>query len=209
MKSIYGDSFKYVTRIYNGHSADITQSKDKYFKPELKELCSETSILCVGNLTGTKGFDQVILAMDKLEDVVLLIAGIGKDREKLRDLAKEVGVSDRVFFLGYVNNISSLMVSSNLLVIPSRSEGFPLVLLEAVSLGVPLLTSDIDIFKEIFTSLEVPRFELGNINDLASKASVILEGYDTSLASMKYDKCYTKAVMQSKYIDNYYKLVNR
>lgn len=127
------------------------------FEPDQLEAQSEKNcevtlppgpiVLAVGRLSEQKGFDVLIkahaLALNQGAPFHhVLIAGEGPDLTKLKALAAELGVSDTVTFPGFVSNPLSLMKQADLFVLPSRWEGFPLALCEAVLLGVPTIASD-------------------------------------------------------------------
>jgi glycosyltransferase involved in cell wall biosynthesis len=70
-----------------------------------------------------------------------VVAGDGPLRQQLADLAEDLGLKSRVHFLGFRSNASALMKSLDVLVVPSLSEGSPLVTLEAMAAGVPVVAS--------------------------------------------------------------------
>lgn len=93
-----------------------------------------------------KGLDNMIRAFAKVrtvnKDVVLDIAGKGSrtNVDKLKELAKELKVVDYVNFLGFQEDVASLMKSHSLLVLSSRSEGFGMVIIEAMACGCPVVS---------------------------------------------------------------------
>ena len=94
-----------------------------------------------GFLEPLKGIDDLITAFallaQDLPDAVLLVAGEGPDRERLRVLSEALDVSDRVFLLGYLNPVAPLLASLDVFVSPSHSEALGRSILEAMALGVP------------------------------------------------------------------------
>ena len=72
----------------------------------------------------------------------LVIAGDGPEAQRLRDLVDALGLQSRVTLAGNVRNLSALMRCADAFVLPSRYEGFPNVLLEALACGVPSVATD-------------------------------------------------------------------
>lgn len=77
-----------------------------------------------------------------ISDVVLLFAGDGKLREALEEESKALGMSDKVQFLGFREDISDLLMAADLLVMPSIFEGLTIAAIEAQSSGIYCLLSD-------------------------------------------------------------------
>jgi glycosyltransferase involved in cell wall biosynthesis len=113
-------------------------------------LAGKRVLLTVGRLAGEeryKGFDEVLDVLGDLpSDVVYLIAGGGNDQPRLRLLADELGISDRVRFTGGFREEDKpdLYSLADVCVMPSRGEGFGFVFLEALASGVSVVGSKYD-----------------------------------------------------------------
>ncbi len=109
-----------------------------------------------GTLIFRKGVDLMLEAIASLaedgHDFRLVLAGEGKERRAFEELAVEKGVADRVRFLGMVKDAWRLLPLYDIFALPSRSEGFPLALLEAGAVGVESVVSDLPIVKECFVN---------------------------------------------------------
>lgn len=103
-------------------------------------------ILAAGRLAHQKGFDVLIRALAAVPahtpELQLVIAGDGPDGQVLRDLAAQLGLGSRVSFAGQVRDLGALMQEAVAFILPSRYEGFPNVLLEALAAGVPCVAAD-------------------------------------------------------------------
>lgn len=114
-----------------------------------------------------KNLQQVVEALPMMPGVGFMVIGDGPEREMLSHMAQRLGVEDRVLLLGRRAAAYRYIPLFDLFVIPSRSEGFPLGLLEAAALGKASVSSDIGVFEETFDSEELPRFRLDDPEDLA------------------------------------------
>jgi glycosyltransferase involved in cell wall biosynthesis len=102
-------------------------------------------ILAVGRLAYQKAFDILIRAFSivrKNRPVRLLILGEGNKRPALEFLIKQLGLEQDVNLMGFVQNPYSYMARASLFVLPSKWEGLPTVLVEAMYLGVPIVATD-------------------------------------------------------------------
>jgi glycosyltransferase involved in cell wall biosynthesis len=102
-------------------------------------------VLAVGRLVDYKGFIYLLQAM-RMVDATLLLVGTGPLDAALQKSAQEFGVSQKVRFLGRVDNLQKYYRASSLFVLPSisRAEAFGLVQLEAMAAGVPVINTDLN-----------------------------------------------------------------
>lgn len=117
-------------------------------RAELGVAAGDRLVAAVGRLVGQKGFDDVIRALPAVLGAVptarLVIVGDGPLRARLAALAREAGVESHVSLLGFRSDVPDFLRAADVLVIPSRREGFPMVTLEAMALGTPVVATAID-----------------------------------------------------------------
>ncbi|HBO45907.1 MAG TPA: hypothetical protein DD670_18700, partial [Planctomycetaceae bacterium] len=77
-------------------------------------------------------------------DCDLVLVGHGPQRCELERLAAEKGISERVHFLGFRADVPAILARSSLLVLPSRWEGMPNVVLEAMAAGLPVIATNVE-----------------------------------------------------------------
>jgi len=99
--------------------------------------------LILARLEAEKGVDIAIRAAAAIPEIDLVIAGEGSCRATLETTARELGIADRVHFLGYRTDPATLLVNADVFVLSSLVEGFPLSVVEAMAAGVPVVASDI------------------------------------------------------------------
>jgi glycosyltransferase involved in cell wall biosynthesis len=102
-------------------------------------------IVSVGRLTRQKGYPYLLQAFSIVKSSQpcrLLLIGEGEDRTKLIEMAKELGIEADVEFLGFQENPFKYMVCSSLFVLSSLFEGFGNVIVEAMTLGLPVISTD-------------------------------------------------------------------
>jgi len=117
-------------------------SGNRISRRDLKIPDSATVALAAGRLHPNKAFDVLIHALEKTKNIYLLVAGEGQDKQKLEKLARTLGVSERVRFLGWRDDIQDLMASADMLVSPSRIEPLGNVILEAWAAGLPVVATN-------------------------------------------------------------------
>jgi glycosyltransferase involved in cell wall biosynthesis len=112
-------------------------------------------LICVGRLAPSKGQDTLIQAVALLKDAVpelsVEFVGDGPRKAAYQRLAEELGVADRCAFIGYVSHdeVLARMATASVCVLPSRSEAFGLVNIEAMAVGTPVVASNIGGIPEI------------------------------------------------------------
>jgi GalNAc-alpha-(1->4)-GalNAc-alpha-(1->3)-diNAcBac-PP-undecaprenol alpha-1,4-N-acetyl-D-galactosaminyltransferase len=106
----------------------------------------ESMVLAVGRLSHEKGFDLLIRAFSvisqEFNDWRLVIIGEGLEHRALQRLSEQLKLGDRVEFRSPVKDIESWMSRAGLVVQPSRFEGFPNVVLEAMGMGAAVISAD-------------------------------------------------------------------
>jgi len=153
-------------------------------------------VLLVGRLEKVKGIDILLKAINILKnkyrkDLKIAIAGDGSLKENLKNLVKELKIDNEVNFLGNRKDVEKLMYCSKILVLPSRYEGFGLVIIEAMSRQLPIIATRVggipDIIENNKDGLLVPP---ENPEELAKAIDRLLENKHlrTELAKNAYKK---------------------
>jgi teichuronic acid biosynthesis glycosyltransferase TuaC len=101
--------------------------------------------ISVGNLVPLKGHDLAIAMLKEVPGLLLWIVGAGPERGRLETLARDLGLAERVRFLGAVPpaDMPAVYSAADLLVLASEREGWPNVLLEAMACGARVVTTDV------------------------------------------------------------------
>lgn len=116
----------------------------------------------VGRLIPLKRVDGLLEALKELPDLGLVVVGDGPERPRLERLARDLGVSDRVYFAGQRSKKEALglMAACDLFVLNSAHEGLPYVVLEAMALGLPVVATAVggtpEVVRDGETGLLVP-----------------------------------------------------
>lgn len=97
----------------------------------------------VGRLSPEKGYDVAIRALTGLPGATFVLVGDGAERPRLEALAGELGVAERVEVIGWSSEPRRYLPGFDVFVLPSRQEGFPLAVVEAMLAGVPVVASDV------------------------------------------------------------------
>ena len=97
----------------------------------------------IGRFEPQKGFDLLIRALAHIDGVSLVLVGEGSERPRLEELAESVGVADRVVWQGWTDEARSYLGTFDVVALPSRFEGFPLALLEALLARSAVVATDV------------------------------------------------------------------
>ncbi|HFV0869601.1 TPA: glycosyltransferase family 4 protein, partial [Escherichia coli] len=173
----------YKKRLINRHILSVSNGRplDNHIKRKYKNLRELKEKTVIGSLCGLnprKGLEQILYAMVNHKNIHFRIAGEGGEKNNLIRLAKKLKVYNRVDFVGFVDERIKFLDTIDIFVLPSRAEGFPLALLEAMRFGLPCIASDIDVIRESFDSNIILQFKLDNIPDLENKIDAVIKSYD-------------------------------
>jgi glycosyltransferase involved in cell wall biosynthesis len=128
--------------------------------PPPPRVASGPIVGSLGRLDGVKGHDVLVRALPLLPEVTAVLVGDGTERNALEALAADLGVADRLRILGWLEDGRRQLGGFDVFVLPSRSEGLPLALLEAMLAGLPVVASDVgsvgEAVREGETGLLVP-----------------------------------------------------
>jgi glycosyltransferase involved in cell wall biosynthesis len=140
-------------------------------------------IVYVGRLVKYKHVDDLILAFSRLNlDAELYIVGDGPERQNLEFLVRKLGIENKVVFTGFTNEERKieLIKSSHVLVLPSTTEGFGIVLIEAMAAKTPPIATDIPPLRELLGDEEMGLlFQPRRVDELQNKLERLLK--DTKL----------------------------
>ncbi|MES9969194.1 MAG: glycosyltransferase family 4 protein [Candidatus Thiodiazotropha sp.] len=125
----------------------VIDRKCNKFRKEFGIQADAKVIANIGRLSPEKRQDNFLKAAKKIEgidaNVVFLVIGVGPEEEKLKRLANELGISDKVIFTGYRNDMTSIYNEIDLVVQSSNTEGMPNVILESLLMTVPVIATNV------------------------------------------------------------------
>jgi N-acetyl-alpha-D-glucosaminyl L-malate synthase BshA len=151
--------------------------KDSLAKP------GEMLVLHVSNFRPVKRVRDVVRIFERLNRKVpsrLVLVGDGPDRPMAMDEAEALGIKNRVRFLGKQDSVAELMACADLLLLPSESESFGLVALEAMASGVPVVASRAGGVPEVVEDQVTGCLgEIGDVEGMADAAVSLLSDHAT------------------------------
>lgn len=133
------------------------------------------TVLAMGRLTFQKGFDLLIEAWAQVckqnNDWILQIIGSGEDEKALKDQAQHLDIMDRIDFVPVTRNVEQYFRASSVFCLSSRFEGFGMVLIEAQSFGLPIVSFDCNTGPSDIIENELNGYlvEPLNVQELANK----------------------------------------
>ena len=195
----------------------------KLFTPEKKDQTIRIKhnieglfLLFVGGLIERKGIRYLIQAIPtvikEFPDVKLVVIGDGNLKSELIELTKHLNISENITFLGSVphDDLPPYFATANLFILPSFSEGWPVVVMEALSSGTSTIVTNIPVFEkhehkdQLFTIVPVGNFEL-----IAKEINRLLLNKETLLSSQNILENYAKSNFDwGKIAEKYKNLIN-
>jgi glycosyltransferase involved in cell wall biosynthesis len=155
-----------------------------------------------------KGLIQIIRTLKFDKRLKYICLGDGPEKNNLIQEIKKYNVSSQVTMKGFVNDPGVYYKISDIFLITSYSEGVPIALLEALSIGLPVVCPNINIFKEICNLDYAEYFELDNNKSLYQAIIKIVQNYNIKSinARKEFENKYSNIIMANNYKKLYYSM---
>ncbi len=151
---------------------DIDDIRSRYAEPEERVMCH------VSNFRKVKRVEDVLRVFEIVNKEIpskILMVGDGPERFGLEELCAELGLCDRVKFIGKVRDSQAVLEISDLFILPSETESFGLAALEAMAVGVPVISSNTGGIPEVNVHGETGYLSnVGDVDDMAKNAIDVL-----------------------------------
>jgi len=189
-KTFYAKKVRYIP----GVGLDLEKFKIEVNKKEKrKEIGIQENdflISSVGELNKNKNHEIVVRAIKKLNNLNIkyIICGVGPLKGYLQDLIKKLGLENQVQLLGYRKDIVELNKVSDLFVFPSKREGLPVSVMEAMASGLPVIASNIRGNRDLIDDGGGYLFESNNEKELISCLNKIIGNKEKSQKLCKYNQ---------------------
>jgi glycosyltransferase involved in cell wall biosynthesis len=137
-----------LTVIPNGVDVGLFDAASPIDLSELGIVADRRTVIYVGRLEPQKGLREFISRsrdwLDPLPGHDLLLVGEGPQRGELEDLVRRLGLAERIRFAGWRGDVPEILRASEIMVLPSRWEGMPNVLLEAMACRLPVVAMNVE-----------------------------------------------------------------
>jgi len=141
----YSEKYRVIYPPFNLEKYQAVQAGSQCKAPHTKH--HDPTIGFVGRLSEEKGLQTLLEAVAAIRSKVprarLLIAGTGPIEHRLRKFVQDTNLGDSVSFMGFCSNVFEMMGDLDVFVLPSRTEGCPIVVLEAMAMGVPVVATNV------------------------------------------------------------------
>lgn len=194
------------------HHIDNAVDMTRLARIERYEDKPTVDLLYIGRLSEQKNLPLLFNALGRIDrsDFKLMLAGSGPEETKLRELAKELGISDCINFLGNVDNVSALLREADLFVMSSAWEGLPIAQIEATLTGLPVLVTDVGGCSEIVEKVDNGMVVDVEIEAYSEALEKLLKDYSSRLRyhhnAINNSAIYTISKSVDKHLDLYHSL---
>lgn len=180
-------------------------------KKLLEDLKSQYKVIgSCGLLIERKGFKQLIEFLIHNSNFAVVLIGDGDDRKNLENLIEKYSLKNRFILLGFKENSIDYYKYFDIYSMTSYSEGFGLAMLEAMSQSLPVVCSNLPLYKGYFDENNVALFEPNNIESLTNaiyKVDKNIEYYKNASYKL-YEEKFSLDVMGNKHIELYKKVIS-
>jgi len=200
---------------------DVSKFQKKTFTDCQRELMAQSDekiITHVSNFRKVKRVDDVVKIFFEIQKSVsarLMMVGEGPERETAEKLVRDLGMTDKVLFLGQSNEIDKILCFSDLFLLPSETESFGLAALEAMVHSVPVISSNTGGLPEVNKdNVSGYLHDVGDVSAMANSAISILKteevlrkfkrqagetarDFDINMIVPRYEELYNKAMSKA------------
>ncbi len=172
-------------------------------------------ILAAGRLHVNKGFDTLLRSLRSVPDAFLWLAGSGPEEQSLKKLCAELGLDQRVRFLGWRSDVTALMRSVDLFVCPSRHEGLGSIVMESFAHQCPIVATRSqgpgEVIEHEHSGLLTA---IDHVDELAEAINRVLDSEElkkqlTENAAEVYRSTYSREVIVNSYLDFYQRIYQK
>jgi glycosyltransferase involved in cell wall biosynthesis len=202
-----------LTYVRNGLDLAPPRADAREFaRAELGVPTGRRLVLRIGRLHPTKGNDHLVRAFAELvrdHDLHLAFIGDGETRSALTQQVASLGLADRVTFTGFRDNVADYLTAADLFVSPSLAEGLPMVLIETMAAGCPIVTTSVGAIPSLLTdgehALLVPAADEAALRRAIERVLTdrALGSRLAAAARERYVAGYSRAAMCSVYLSEY------
>lgn len=179
----------HVSYIYNGVESigDFKEYIDASVAEKIISLKNKNYFVLgtYCNQIERKGLDQILRLLSFEKSFAAIIIGNGPENKKLKEMARSFRVEDRCIFFDFLPYAYIYNKFFDAYIIPSRTEGFGIALIEAVLSNTKVICSDIPVFREMFSDSEVSFFKLDDNEDMKININQIQSGVDKRIPAIK------------------------
>lgn len=205
------DNQKEFTLIPYGINQKELKEIDLTEKKLLEDLKSQYKVIgSCGLLIERKGFKQLIEFLINNSNFAVVLIGNGEDKKNLESLRERYSLQDRFILLGFKDNSIDYYKYFDIYAMTSYSEGFGLAMLEAMSQSLPVVCSNLPLYKGYFDDTNVALFEPNNIESLTNaiyKIDKEIEYYKQASYKLFEDK-FSLDIMGNRHIELYTKVIS-
>jgi glycosyltransferase involved in cell wall biosynthesis len=207
LKDIHSVQARKITRVYNG-AVPLKRVADEQCPPK-----SGFTLVYVGRLEPVKNHTLLLrafrAALSLIPDLRLWMVGDGSERKRLESFSAKLGITSQVTFWGQQHDVAPFFSAADAFIMSSKSEGLPMSLLQAFSLGVPAIVTDVGGMAEVVRLAQAGLLVPVDNPDAMAAAIVRLAGsgaeraHFSANAEAAFHSRFTLETMVDAYMDLY------
>ncbi|MEQ4679660.1 glycosyltransferase family 4 protein [Providencia rettgeri] len=148
--------------------------------PKNNALNKTVNIICVARFSEQKDHISLLKSLKKIASLnwTLTLVGKGPLETKVKKLAEQLNINHKINFLGERHDVSKLLSTSDLFILPSNWEGLPRSIIEAMSFSLPIIASDVGGVNEMVSSSNGFLIPRGDIEKMSTALKILIENHD-------------------------------